>query len=122
MPHCFRLNDWLGACPGTTNVLPDHRRDGFRPDTASGAILGIEPVHERLGTLARIAATTTQRNVLFRDDLRIIDDVLPRWTIAKARRCFPKGDAAVNTGGVSFDDHPLKRSRYVPAIQASFSE
>ena len=120
MHHCFRLNEWLGAGTTTNNVFPDDRRNGFKPDSAIDTILGLEPSHECLGTFAGVAATATQGNVFVRDDLRIIDDVLPRRTVAKARLRLVKGYAAIDTTGVSVDHLFLECSRNVPTIQANF--
>src|SRR5262245_48186899 len=85
-------------------------------DAASHAVLGPKPISNAIGAFARIACDAASRDVLRRNDARIVDDVLPRRSVAPMPRSRRKLHPAVDAAAVALDHLALQPARDAPAV------
>jgi hypothetical protein len=108
---------------------------GALGDALPPAVGRTQPRAQLLRTLARVAGHAAPDDVLQRDDLCVVDDVLPRGPRAVRERRDSEGDAAVQAATIpkgrralpiavmaGFDTAPSVRRQLAPGKECTFAE
>ena len=80
------------------------------------AIARLKPDGKSFGAFAGVASEAAEHDVLFRDDASIIDDVLPRRTVATRDRHWEERGTAIDARTIPLDHLKLQPGRDAPTV------
>ena len=118
---CWRMGLFPKKGKSRLKCRPHHQRNRFTGNTSVCAVAGLKPIRKVLGALAGVAPDATTRDVLAGDDACVVDDVLPRGSLASICHVCGELDATVDTAPVALHHLTLQPVGNPPSVHRASS-